>query len=139
VGFAPAEAMAYILLKDPDQLYVDVHRMTRKFCDAKKFDVEDDLLMEIVRYQKACVPVWPVPKNKNNDFDYNIPEYFDAITHGKEPPVICREPMVMNVVIPDNLPEGSVEFVRQRIRGSVVMKTYDVEYRFLEQCMESGS
>jgi len=132
VEFAPAEAMAYFLLKDPDQLFLDVQKIARSFCDANKLDVEDDLLMEIVQYQKARVPVWPVPESVRLQFGYNIPEYFDALIQGKEAPKICQKPMVVDVVFPEGLPEDPTEFVRQRIRGSVIMKTYEVKYTSTE-------
>ena len=130
VMLGPLDALVHIFLADSEAFHLDLRAIIHKYFQTIKYEMDDQLLDEIIRYQKARMLVWPIPsQNPTFEFVYNVPEYFDDMTDEVDVPPFSVSPNVMEVVIPADLGDTYEEFSASRVMGGMMMKLYDVVYK----------
>lgn len=122
------EGALALLLQDLDGFYENLHKITRAYCMARGLDLSEDILREILRYQKARMPRWPTIDQRYYEFETNVPEYFSLMTQGHEPPPIEYSPTSVVVKIPGNTVESYSQFLRHLVRGGRRVDVYEVEF-----------
>lgn len=90
VSLTPDEAMAFLFFTRMDDTYDELKYIIKLFISDYNYDIEDDVIDEIIKYQKCRVPIFNRTKNQYS-FDTNIPVIFDRISRGKDPVSLCRE------------------------------------------------
>lgn len=128
VSFGPHEILIYHFLSDPGPFYREIQSITQKFCVTKSYNISDDLLAEVILYQKARMPVCPIPGKVKHTFTHNVPEYFHTLVSTGEPAAIREAYTEMEVIIPDTLPKSKLGFILNRVSGSIVLHPYKVRY-----------
>lgn len=118
-AFLPQEAATAFLLKREATLYEELTRLTRRFGETALLPIDDQLLREIVAYQRARVPGFSRPPDSPIEFRWNLPEYFASIVSTGDPVPLVRCPASMLVEIPDGVPPEGLALVISRMRTSM--------------------
>lgn len=123
----PHEGALAVLLGDSVGFYRDLRKLLRRYADESDLHATDALIDDVVRYQAARMPTWPLPGQTRHDFKHNVPDYFDAIVHGREPPALERKPQSIDVAVAPTKAADAFAFAGQRTRSGHTIKIYDVE------------
>ena len=123
----PHEGALAVLLGDSAAFYLDLRRALRRFVDQLDFHATDALIDDIVRYQAARMPTWPLPEQSRYEFKHSVPDYFDAIIGGREPQPIERRPQSIRVNVTPTKAIDANAFAGQRTRSGHTIKIYDVQ------------
>jgi len=125
---SPVEAITFHLLEDSDGFYAEVEVLADAFSRHVGFSPPAGLLSDIVLYQKARMPVWPVPEPSRHTFSYAVPEYFDAQLETDDTAPPARIKQAMEAILPDDWPTDLMGFCLRRIYGGKMVLPYDVFY-----------
>lgn len=99
----PHEAALAIMLGDPGQLHDDIDWLLALFLKKNGHEPDAELIRDIVDYQRDRSPIWfTVNRAIQRVFDHNVPQYFDALTSGREPPAIVELPTRVRFIRPSN-------------------------------------
>jgi len=79
----PEEAGYLRLVKDKDSFYEDLFHLTKKFLNEGDKSFDEDKLKEVFKYQNARIPSYSSLPEKEYNFEYNVPEYFESFLNGK--------------------------------------------------------
>ena len=123
----PSEGILAILLDDADALYRDVAGVTKVFSQTRGIAVAEDVLDEIIAYQRLRMPVWPAPERLERAFAYSVADYFEAVTGGGEAAVIERRANRVSVQIPKHPFTDKFAFAAQRTRYGHTIDLYEVD------------
>jgi putative methyltransferase len=121
-GFQPNEAVMTILLDDAGTFYSELATLTDRYCNKQGYDVQPDILNEVICYQKVRMPVFPKPAQASYLFEYNIPDYFDAITAQKDVPALTKMANNMEILIPDDFSDDRAQFALDRVDRGITLK-----------------
>lgn len=124
-SFLAQEATMTILLNDADAFYSDISKLVASYCGKLGYEIQSDVLMEVISYQKSRMPIYPKPSETNHSFEYNIPEYFAAITSQDDIPDLVKTESQMEIHIPDNIGDDREQFMFNRIDKGITLKLYD--------------
>lgn len=114
----PHEAILAKMLDNPGMLYGEIGSITYMFMGAENSAPNLAVIEDMVVYQKARMPIWfTINRELTQDFLWNVPQYFDALTSGQEtPPLVYEQPRV-RFTRPDNTVRTRAEFNRARTRA----------------------
>lgn len=126
---SPQEAVLAVALDHCSELYEELAQIARNFCRHNGYDVAEEILDEVVAYQKARVSQWQEPQTIRYEFEHNIPQFFDALTNDLSVPSIHRQISEMDVIVPQSPAVDKCDFARLRTRGGRYTDLYDVELR----------
>jgi putative methyltransferase len=135
----PHEGALAVLLGDSEELYRDLRKALRRFADENSLQVTDALIDDIVRYQQARMPTWPLPKETRVVFRHNVADYFDAIASGREPPALERQEQAIEVAVAPTKADNAFAFAGQRTRSGHTIKIYDVAIVGRDQSAERSA
>jgi hypothetical protein len=127
VAAPPGEAAAILFLEGLESFYSELKKIILNYCRKNELELSEDLLEEIILYQKIRIPTWPIPVSKTHFFEYNIPEYFYSLLNEDEVVPIVKSPTQLEVLIPESKAKNAVDFAQNRIIGSYNLETYEVE------------
>jgi len=96
--------------------------LTDRYCNKQGYDVQPDILNEVICYQKVRMPVFPKPAQASYLFEYNIPDYFDAITAQKDVPALTKMANNMEILIPDDFSDDRAQFALDRVDRGITLK-----------------
>jgi putative methyltransferase len=91
VSLTPHEAMLFLLLNDIDTTYTELHALLFDLLDTWGFKCSEQEIEELVKYQKARMPVWN-PLDSIVFFSTNIPTILEALIHHEVPPEFSPVP-----------------------------------------------
>ena len=128
VAAPPGEAAAILFLEDLESFYIELKKIILNYCKKNELELSEDLLEELVRYQKIRIPTWPIPLNRTHYFEYNIPDYFHSLVNEDEVDPIVKSPTQLEVLIPESKAKDAVDFAQKRIIGSYNLEIYSVKY-----------
>ena len=123
----PHEGALAVLIGDSEELYRDLRKALRRFADENSLQATDALIDDVVRYQQARMPTWPLPRETRAVFRHNVADYFDAIVGGREPPALERKEQAIEVAVAPTKADNAFAFAGQRTRSGHTIKIYDIE------------
>lgn len=114
VNFTPHEAVLFLVLDRMGTFYEEVGTLTRQFLKHAKISYNEEILEEVLMYQKMRMPVWK-PKKTVYDFKYTVFDYFEALCQGIEPQTIAVVSNEVELEVPPQVYDNELEFNRRRV------------------------
>jgi putative methyltransferase len=124
VALTPHEAMAFLLYSDMEQTYSDLTAVVRLYCDENAYAVCEEILDDLVKYQKARIPVFD-PKQTLYRFRTNVPAYLEAVTSGRPAPEIEVSPTAVEIKYSAHNYRTEVEFNLRRVACGYTLNVAD--------------
>jgi hypothetical protein len=114
ITYEPHEAACLTLLNECDALRQELWSLVNGFIKARGLLVDTDVLEEVFKYQFALIPTWKRPVDSSLSFEYNVPQYFDALCLGEDPIGIIKE--TTHIRVEDNMGfiNDPVEFSKRK-------------------------
>ncbi|MBM3556901.1 MAG: B12-binding domain-containing radical SAM protein [Alphaproteobacteria bacterium] len=122
----PHEAALAILLGDAEAFYGELEKAVLAFAEAHDFQPSRALVGDIIRYQKARMPVWPLPSETSHRFAHDVPRYFADLTEGREVREVERRPADMTVQVTATPAKDAGAFAAMRTRSGHTIDLYKV-------------
>lgn len=113
--FECQEAALFILLREIDSFYKELRMLVDKYLDSKKIAFDAKILSEVFRYQRYCIPTWRGPNHYNASFEFNIPQYFQALCVDDNPIAICRQKTYAEIGDEADENRSPVDFAKSRL------------------------
>jgi hypothetical protein len=106
--------MTFLFFSRMDETYADLRRLMRALCERRGFDLADDVLDDVLAYQRARIPVF-APAKTSFEFRTNVPQFFEELTKGAEPPEIERSASEIEVRFKPHAYATETEFNLRRV------------------------
>jgi len=132
----PAVGSLVLFAKDSAEGYVELYELTKEFCASRGIKVNEEVLTEVFRYQKARFPGWLKNPEEEFDFSYNLPEYFFRLTEGLEKPEITKRTNTVRVRDHRRDFSSFAEFAATLVRGGLTVDLLEVEFEEAAKVLE---
>jgi radical SAM superfamily enzyme YgiQ (UPF0313 family) len=127
IYMSPHEGTLPLLIRNIEALSEDLKRLVLRFTEVNKIELDEEILNDVLLYQKVCMPIWPVPVMVEYEFNSTVPEYFEKLVLGLEPKPIKKIKTAINVKVHDNYPNTYEEFATNIVRAGHTVQTFDVD------------
>lgn len=121
-AFQPNEATMTILLDDAEAFYAELEKLVVRFCAQRGYAADPAVLREVVAYQKARIPSFPVSTQREHQFDHSVPAYFDAMLNLRPLPKIERVPSMLDITPPTEFGNERAQFALKRVDKGITLK-----------------
>lgn len=112
--YEPHEAAALIFLNKLDEFYCEIDELITAYLTSIHADFDRCIMADILKYQSAIIPTWHRPLKESISFDYNIPEYFEALCKNDQPIPLVKRTSSMVVSDPMGHIDDPVLFSKQK-------------------------
>ena len=114
ITYEPHEAACLTLLNECDDFRQELWSLVNGFTKSRGLLVDQDVLKEVFKYQFALIPTWKRPIDASLSFEYNVPQYFDALCLGEDPIEISKETTHIQVEDDMEVLNDPVEFSKRK-------------------------
>lgn len=112
--FEVHEAALLVLLKEKDIFYKELWTIISDYLRLKGIAVQSSVLAEVFKYQVSRIPTWKKNNQHNVQFEFNIPQYFQALCVDSKPITIQKQKTFIEIENKDEY-HNPIDFIKSRL------------------------
>ena len=116
-----------LLASKSDKFFNELEKIVVSFCQVHNVQLDNEVLCDVMQYQKMRFPSWPLPPLESRKFSTNIPLYFDALLANSSIPQIIKQNLVVNTIPSHYSYESYSDYAATIVRGGLAVDLLDIE------------
>lgn len=112
--FEVHEAALLVLINEKDIFYKELWTIISDYLRLKGIAVQSSVLAEVFKYQVSRIPTWQKNNLHNVSFEFNIPQYFQALCVDSKPITIRKQKTFIEIENKDEY-YNPIDFVKSRL------------------------
>jgi len=113
--FETHEAALLSILSEKDIFYSELRILVDNYLKSNEIIVQQPVLGEVFKYQAFRIPTWQKSDYSPISFDFNIPQYFQALCIDDEPIAIRPEKISVKIDEEEIMRDNPIDFAKSRL------------------------